>query len=336
MARHAAITGVGHYVPARVVTNAELEVRLGQPVDAWLRENVGIAERRVMADDETTSDLAVAAARAALADADLAPADVDLVILATDTPDHLSPATASVVQAKLGARAAATYDINCACAAWVTGLDVGAKTIAADADYRHVLVIGAYGMTRFVDWSDRSTATLFADGAGAVVLSAADAPGFLAGRLAAFGEYHDALGIYTGGAARPATPETVAREGPPHVAFVRRFPATFNSERWPGLVRAVLAKAGLAVDDVTLFLFTQLNRRTIEATMAELGRPISATHTVMERWGYTGSACIPMALADAVARGRLDRGDHVVVCASGGGIAMAAAVVRWTRDRQRR
>lgn len=330
MTRYAAVLGTGSYVPDRVVTNRELEQLLGEPVDAWLRANVGIAERRVMADDQVTSDLCVAAARRALERAGTAAGELDLVIVASDTPDYLSPGTASVVQHKLGAPRAGTFDVNCACASWVTALDVGAKAIVADADYRRVLVIGAYAMTRFLDWNDKRTATLFADGAGAVVLGASERPGILAAKLAAVGEYHDALGIYTGGTARPATAEAVAAHGPPHVQFVRRFPATFNTERWPELVRATLTKAGLGLDDVSLFVFTQLNLRTIEAVMDVLGQPRTKAHWIMDKWGYTGSACVPMALDDAVAQGRIAAGDLVVLCASGGGIAMAAAAIRWT------
>lgn len=328
--RHAAVLGTGSYVPDRVVTNAELEQLLGERVDEWLRANVGIAERRVMADDQVTSDLCVAAARRALERAGVGPEDLDLVIVASDTPDYLSPGTASVVQHKLGARRAGTFDVNCACASWVTALDVGAKAIVADPDYARVLVIGAYAMTRFLDWKDKRTATLFADGAGAVVLGASDRPGVLAAKLAAVGEYHDALGVYTGGAARPATPANVAAHGPPHVEFVRRFPATFNTERWPELVRATLAKAGHTLDDVSLFVFTQLNLRTIEAVMDVMGQPRTKAHWIMDKWGYTGSACVPMALDDALAQGRIAPGDLVVLCASGGGIAMAAAAIRWT------
>jgi 3-oxoacyl-[acyl-carrier-protein] synthase-3 len=328
--RRARILATGRYVPARVVTNAELEARLGQPVDEWLVENVGIRQRHVMADHEVTSDLAAAAARDALARAGLRPADLDLIIVATDTPDQPSPATASVVQHKLGARHAGTYDLNCACAGFVTALDVAAKTIAADDAYRHVLVVGAYGMTRFVDWTDKKTCTLFADGAGAVVLGAGEAPGFLGARLEAHGEYHDALGIYTGGTLHPATAERIAAEGPPAVRFVRKFPSTFNTERWPALLRAVLGRADLHVDDVALFVFTQLNLRTIEATMAALGQPMTRTHWTMDRWGYTGSACIPMTLDDAVRAGRVGPGDLVALCASGGGLAMATALFRWT------
>ena len=158
MARHAAVLGTGSYVPDRIVTNHELEQALGAPIDAWLRANVGIAERRVMADDQVTSDLCVAAARRALERAGTAPGELDLVIVASDTPDYLSPGTASVVQHKLGARRAGAFDVNCACASWVTALDVGAKAIVADPDYRRVLVIGAYAMTRFLDWQDKRTA----------------------------------------------------------------------------------------------------------------------------------------------------------------------------------
>lgn len=328
--RYAAVLGTGSYVPERVVTNKDLEAMLGEPVDEWLRANVGIAERHVMADDQVTSDLCTAAARRALDRAGTAAEELDLVIVASDTPDYLSPGTASAVQHKLGAHKAGTFDVNCACASWVTALDVGAKAIVADSDYRRVLVIGAYAMTRFLDWKDKRTATLFADGAGAVILGASDRPGVLAAKLSAVGEYHDALGIYTGGSARPATAETVAARGKPHVEFVRRFPATFNTERWPELVRATLAKAGLGVGDVSLFVFTQLNLRTIEAVMDVLGQPRTKAHWIMDKWGYTGSACIPMALDDAVAQGRIAPGDLVMLCASGGGISMAAAAIRWT------
>lgn len=328
--RYARILSTGRYVPERTVTNAELEARLGEPVDAWLQANVGIRERHVMAEDEATSDLAVAAARQAMLRAGVAAVDLDLVIVASDTPDYLSPGTSSVVQHKLGAANAGTYDVNCACASWVTALDVASKTIAADPSYRHVLVVGAYGMSRFIDARDKKTCTLFADGAGAAVLGAGDTPGFLGARLQAHGEYHDALGIYVGGTKRPATIENVRADGKPSVRFVRKFPATFNTERWPAIIREVTARAGLGVEDVKLFVLTQLNLRTIEATMAELRLPMERTHWTMDRWGYTGSACIPMTLDDAVDRGKLRAGDHVVFCASGGGLAMAAAVYRWT------
>jgi 3-oxoacyl-[acyl-carrier-protein] synthase-3 len=330
MSRFAAIVGTGHYVPERVVDNAEISRILGEDVGAWLVDNVGIHRRCVMAPEQRTSDLAILAAERAMRVAKIGPGELDLILVATDTPDQMSPATAAVVQAGLRARRAGAFDLNAACAGWVTALDMGSKAIAADSGYRHVLVVGAYGMTRFVDWKDKYTATLFADGAGAVVLRASDAPGFLGARLAAFGEYHDALGVYTGGTARPATLENVTEGGPPRVQFVRKFPASFNVEHWPRLVTQVLDEAAMVPGDVDLFVFTQLNLRSIEATMRALGQPMERTHWTMDKWGYTGSACIPMTLDDAIEQGKLRRGQHVVFCASGGGVSMAAALFRWT------
>jgi 3-oxoacyl-[acyl-carrier-protein] synthase-3 len=329
----AQILSTGRYIPDKVITNAELDELLGENVGDWLVENVGIHERHVMAEEQTTSDMIAAASQQALERAGLSSGDLDLIMVATDTPDYLSPATASVVQAKLGADNAGTYDVNCACAAWVTALDMAARYIATDPAYRHILVAGGYGMTKYIDWSDKYTCTLFADGAGVAVVGAGDGPGFLAGKLLARGEYHDALGIYTGGTYRPATPEVVNELGRPRVQFVRKFPATFNSDNWPPLVRDVVAKAGLTLDDVGFFVFTQLNLRTIEYVMENLGQPLSKTHWVMDKWGYLGSACIPVALDDAVEQGKgPKRDDNVVLCASGGGLAMAATVWRWTAD----
>jgi 3-oxoacyl-[acyl-carrier-protein] synthase-3 len=329
--RYAQILSTGRYVPEKVITNADMDRILGESVGDWLVQNVGIRERHVMADDQATSDLCVAAARQALERSDTRPDELDLIIVATDTPDYLSPATSSVVQAKLGALNAGTYDLNCACAGWVTALDVASKTIAADDSYKRILVVGAYGMTRYVNWKDKKTCTLFADGAGAVVLGAGDKPGFMGARLLANGEYHDALGIYTGGTSRPATPETLALTGgKPAVQFVRKFPATFNTERWPQLLDILLKRAGLTLNDVSQFVFTQLNLRTIEATMKVLGQPMEKAHYTMDKWGYTGSACIPMTLDDAVEMGKVRRGDLVAFCASGGGLSMASALYRWT------
>ncbi len=329
--RFAQIVSTGRCIPEKLVTNQDLNQILGEDVDAWLIENVGIRERHVMADDETTSDMIVAASKQALERANLQSTNLDLIIVATDTPDYLSPATASVVQAKLGAANAGAYDINCACAAWVTGLDIAARYIATDSDFKHILVAGGYGMTKFLDWHDKYTATLFADGAAAVVVRAGNEPGYLSGKLTARGEYHDALGIYTGGTYRPATPEVVSALGKPRVQFVKKFPKTFNSENWPPLVREVVRKAGLTLDDIAFFLFTQLNLRTIEYVMQNLGQPMNKTHWIMDKWGYLGSACIPAALDDALERGKGPKpGDNIVFCATGGGMAMAASVWRWT------
>lgn len=328
--RCAQMIATGSYVPERVVTNAEIDEILGEPTSEWLIENVGIRERRWMTPDQTTSDLVVEASRRALERAGVKPEELDLIILSTDTPDYLSPSTSVVVQHKLGAVNAGCWDVNSACAGWVTALDQGARYMMTDPTIRYILVAGGYGMSRFLDLGDKKTANLFADGAGAVVLGAGSEPGFLASHFLARGDFHDALGIYTGGAFRPCTPENLEKYGPPRVQFVKKFPKTFNTEYWPRLIQGALDKAGLTVDDVSLFLFTQLNLRTIELMMDLLGQPMEKTHWVMDKWGYTGSPCVAMALDDVIAQGRgLRPGDIIVFCASGGGITMAASVWRW-------
>ena len=329
MPRHAQILATGRYVPEKVLPNSYFNEILQRDVDEWLVKNVGIRQRHVMADDQTTSDLAYHAAVQALERANLRPTDLDLIIVATDTPDYLSPGTSSVLQGKLGATRAGTFDINCACAGWVTAMETAARFIATDEEMNRVLVVGVYAMSRFVDYTDHYTCTLFADGAGAAVLGVGERPGFITGKRFADGSYSDALGIYTGGAACPTTPIEV-NGGVPRVQFVRKFPATFNTEHWPRLVREVVAKANLTLDDIDFYLFTQLNLNTIKLIMELLEQPLEKTHWIMDKWGYTGSACIPMALDDAIELGRGPKsGDTVLFCASGGGIAMAANIWRW-------
>jgi 3-oxoacyl-[acyl-carrier-protein] synthase-3 len=185
-------------------------------------------------------------------------------------------------------------------------------------------------MSKYIDWTEKKTATIFADGAGAVVLQAStDGPGFLASMLKADGQYHDYLGILAGGARRPIT-EEVLREGRYNkVRFIRKYPPEINIEGWPVIVQGVLKKADLTLSDVSLFVFTQVNLSAITEVMSRLELPMSRTHTIMQKWGYTGSACIPMALDDAVECARLKPGDIVVMCASGGGMNMACAAFRW-------
>lgn len=327
---HAQIVSTGISIPERVVTNADMEKILGEPVNQWLIDNVGIRERRFMREDQATSDLAAEAGRVALERANVNADEIDLLIVATDTPDYISPATAAVVQAKLGAVNAGIFDLNSACAGFVTGMDVAAKYIAADAHYDKVLLIGAYGMSRYINWQDKKTATLFADGAGAILFAAGEKPGFLASKLFAAGQYNDALGIYVGGTRTVANAEHVAQFGAPSVAFVKKFPKTFNTENWVPLIDNVLKRAGVTREDVAHYYFTQLNLRTIETIMEILQQPLSKTHWVMDKWGYTGSACIPMALDDALQQGKGPKpGDLVLFCASGGGLAMAVALFRW-------
>ena len=331
MPRNVQILSTGSYVPERVVTNAEVDEMMGESTNEWLLANVGIRERRWMAHDQVTSDLIVEASKKALDHAGLKAADVDLIIVSTDTPDYLSPSTSVVVQSKLGADKAGCYDVNSACAGWVTALDQGAKYLMTEPTMKYVLVAGGYGMSRFLDFTDKKTANLFADGAGAVVLGVGEEQGFLGSNLLAVGSFHDALGIYTGGTYRPCTPENMSQFGAPKVEFVKKFPKTFNTEYWPKLMQGALDKAGLTFDDVNHYYFTQLNLRTIEFMMDLLKQPIEKTHWVMDKWGYTGSPCVVMALDDSISQGKGPKpGDVILFCASGGGITMASSVWKWT------
>lgn len=331
MPRNAQILSTGSYVPERVVTNAEVDALIGESTNEWLLENVGIRERHWMAPGQTTSDLIVEASRIALDRAGVAADDLDLIIVSTDTPDYLSPSTSVVVQDKLGANKAGSYDINSACAGWVMALDQGARYLKTEPSYRYILVAGGYGMSRFLDFSDKKTANLFADGAGTVVLGVGEEPGLIGSNFLAVGEFHDALGIYSGGAFRPCTPDNLTTFGKPKVEFVRRFPKTFNTEYWPKLIQGALDKGGLTYDDVAFYYFTQLNLRTIEYMMELLKQPIEKTHWIMDKWGYTGSPCVVMALDDAIDQGKGPKpGDLILFCASGGGITMASSVWKWT------
>jgi 3-oxoacyl-[acyl-carrier-protein] synthase-3 len=333
MSRFARITGTGRYVPEKVLTNDELSRMLGEDINDFVAGIVGIKQRHICSDEESTADIAIRAALDALGNARVDPADLDLIIVASDTPEYISPATSSVVQSKLGAKCAANFDINCACASFVTAVDTASKFIIADEQYRNVLIIGAYAMSKYLDWTDKKTCTLFADGAGALVLQAGEeGPGFLASELAADGSYHDAMGIYAGGTRLPID-ERVLEEGRLNrVRFVKKIPAEFNLNQWPSLIRSVLAKSNLGLDDVGMFIFTQVNLSTIKEVMKKLELPMGRTHTVMDKWGYTGSACIPMALDDAARQGKIKAGDNIVLCASGGGVSMACAAFQWTKN----
>lgn len=326
---YAKIIGTGSYVPDTVITNADLSCALGEDINEFVSGVIGIQERHVCAENESTALLATNASLRALEDAGIGAEDLDLIILATDTPEYLSPATSVVVQHQLQAKNAGTFDVNCACAGFVTALDTASKYIAADPSYRYILVIGAYAMSKYVDWTEKKTSTIFADGSGAVVLKSADEPGFLASKLVADGSFHDHMGIYAGGTHMPVT-EEVLRDGLwTKVRFAKKYPPEVNLQGWPRIVKDVLGKASLTLDDVALFLFTQVNLSTIKEVMKGLDVNMSRTHTVMGKWGYTGSACIPMVLDDAVREGKLKPNDVFIMCASGGGLNMACAAFRW-------
>ncbi len=328
--RDAKIIGTGVYVPERIVSNAELSQNLSEDIDDFVTNIIGIKERHIAAADESTADLATAATENALRSAGVVATDLDLILLATDTPEYISPATSVVVQQRLGAMNAGTFDINCACAGFVTTLDTAFKYIIADASYKNVLVIGCYAMSKFMDWKDKKTSTIFADGAGAVVLRAVEGEQhFLASKLVADGNYHDFMGIFAGGTRQPITAEVLAENNTNRLRFAKKYPPEVNIEGWPKIVNDVIAKARLALADIDIFLWTQVNLSTIKVVMKEMQIPEEKTHTIMQKWGYTGSACIPMVFHDALETGKIKRGDRIVMCASGGGLNMACLAMKY-------
>lgn len=329
MTRRATITGTGMHAPARVVPNAFFDERYQKDISSFLIGQRNIRERRWMAPDETTSDLIVPAARAALAQAGVGVDEVDLLVVSTDTPDYLSPSTAAVVAHKLGAKNTGTFDINTACAGFVTALDLAAKYVAADDRYSTVLVVGAYAMSKWLNLDDYKIATLFADGAGAAVVRATTSGrGFGASQLFTEPLYHDHMGIYAGGSFKPVSHEVLDR-GEHLLAFPKRIPPETNGLHWPRLARTVLERIGREPGDVSHWFLTQFNVQSIHETLDALGVPRERAHLVMDRYGYTGSASIGMCVADAVAQGKVHDGDLCVFIGSGGGMSMAALTLEW-------
>lgn len=333
--RYATITGLGSCVPDRVVTNADLE-KLVDTTDEWIRTRTGIRERRVAADDQATSDLAVEAARKALAEARLDPADLDLIIVATVTPDMPFPATACLVQNRLGATRAAALDLETACSGFVYALATGAQFIQAGL-YENVLVIGAETLSKIVDWTDRRTCVLLGDGAGAVVLQPAPGPdqGLLSFHLGADGGGADLLKQPAGGSRMPASEETV-RNRLHYVYMNGREVFKFAVRVMGEAAQAALDRCGLSFADVDYYIPHQANYRIIESSARRFGLPMERVFVNIDRYGNTSSASIPVALDEAVAQGRIRPGDLVLLVAFGGGLTWGAAVCRWTLDRARR
>ena len=324
------IVATGKYVPERLVTNQEIETLIGEPVDEWLQKNVGIKQRYFLDEDQTTSDLVAEAVKIALDRARLSVKEIDLLICSTDTPDWFSPATACATLAKLGVNNIPGFDINSACSGWVNALDLAARRIMTDDSIRYIVVAGAYAMSRFLDMRDKYTATLFADGAGVVILSKADKQHWLGSSFKSFNENYDALGIFSGGATSPATAENLARFGAPAVKFAKKIPADFNRVHWPTLIDKTCEQAGVSLGQVGHFYFTQLNLHTIENVMRDIQQPLTKAHYIMDKYGYTGSACLPMTLDDAIEQGvGPESGDLLLFTASGGGITMASSLWKW-------
>ncbi len=329
MKRNAKITAAAMYVPERVIKNQYFNELLGEDVNTWLVDNLTIRERRWCAENESTADLAEKAAINVLHKANLSVKEIDLIIVSTDTPEYISPSTASVVQHRLGANKAGTFDVNTACAGFVTILDMGAKYIRADKQYNNVLLIGAYAMSKYLDLQDKKTVTLFADGAAAALLQSTDEDrGLIDSLLHTEGQYHDWMGIYAGGTQQPVDARALARKD--HLLkFVKKFPKEINPLTWTRMITQLLKRNNLTPTDIDMAFFTQININSIRETMDNLGLPMEKTHTVMDRYAYTGSACIPMAMTEAMDQNKIKPNDLVVLMGSGGGLAFATALIRW-------
>ena len=328
--RYAAITGWGRYLPERVLSNADLE-RMVETNDEWIVSRTGIRERRIAAPHETTSTMATAAARAALTEANLTPADVELVIVATITPDYLFPSTACLVQHQLGVpTTAGAFDLNAACTGFVYALGTAAQFIRAGA-YRRVLVIGAETLSRFTDYTDRRTCILFGDGAGAVVLEACDAErGPLSLVLRSDGAGGPLLGVPGLGAAQPASAAVLAAGG--------QYMHMDGGEIYKFAVRAMgdaaaeaTEAAGLSWSQVDMLIPHQANLRIIDAAARRLDLPRERVWVNIEHYGNTSAASIPICLSEAADAGALHDGMNLVLVAVGGGLTWGASVVRWGR-----
>jgi 3-oxoacyl-[acyl-carrier-protein] synthase-3 len=329
MGRYARIVATGRHLPPIEVSNDVLRRRFDAAFPQFIEkmeESSGIRRRWHAPEDQATSDVALPAARQAVERAGLAPEDIDLVLLGTDSPDHTTPATSVVLQHKLGAKNAGTFDVGCACASFPTAVAAAAGIIATNQGIRNVLVVGAYLMHKLAHAQD-PLVFFYGDGAGAAVLAPGDQPGFLGAAFQADGAYAKHWGIYAGGTAEPASEEAV-KAGRTTVKMLERYPPEINHEGWPRLVRRLARDSGFAVTDIDFIIFTQVRKPSIELVMRDLGLPMERTHTVMEEWGYTGSACIPMALDDALQKKKIAPGSLLVLVGSGVGYNQAAVALR--------
>jgi 3-oxoacyl-[acyl-carrier-protein] synthase-3 len=322
------VIGWGMAVPQHILTNGEL-TEMVDTSEEWIRQRTGIIERRIAGDGETTFTLSLQAAQDALEVADLDPARLDLIIVATVTPDHAFPATACLLQDALGSKDAAAFDLSAGCSGFVYGLSLAADLLAAGT-YEHALVVGAETLSRITDWTDRSTCVLFGDGAGAVVLQANNVPGgVLSSVLGADGSGGDLLILPAGGSAHPATPETVAKRQ--HFLQMRgRQVFRFATRVMADASRQVLERADLTVEDVALFVPHQANNRILQTAARRLGVPEERMFSNVAHYGNTSSASIPIALCEVIEQGLVSR-DDVIVCAGfGAGLTWAAAAIRWS------
>jgi 3-oxoacyl-[acyl-carrier-protein] synthase-3 len=320
------ITGVGSYVPDRVMTNDDL-AELVATSDEWITERTGIKERHIAAPDQAASDLALPAARDALEQAGLDPAELDLVVVATVTPDMFFPSTGSLLASELGAHDAAAYDLSAGCTGFMYALAQAYGSVAGGLA-RNALVVGAETLSKIINWHDRATCVLFGDGAGAVVLGRVPEGGFLGFELGSDGEGGKELSIPGGGSRNPSSAETVAQE----MHFLQmngREVYKFATRVLVSSAEKVLDEVGLTVDDIDLYVPHQANKRIIDHAASKLGIPEEKVFVNVDRFGNTSSASIPLCLAQAVQEGRLGAGTRVLMTGMGAGLTWGSAYTVW-------
>lgn len=326
--RGVGIVGTGSYTPARILTNAELEKSV-ETSDEWIRSRTGIRERRIAGPDEQVSDLAVQAARGALEQAGVGAPEVDLILVATASPEMIFPATACLVQKKLGARHAVCMDVSAACSGFIYAMEMARHMITGGA-VKTALIIGAEKLSALVDWTDRNTCVLFGDGAGAVVLREREAAsrGMLTTYMGSDGEYDHLLAVPGGGTACPITAENVG-QGLNTIKMLGK--ETFKqavSSMTSASIEA-LTRSGLTIDDITCIIPHQANVRIIEAIADRLKVPLDRFFLNLELYGNTGAAAVAIALDEAHRKGRFKTGDKILMVVFGSGLTWASAVVEW-------
>jgi 3-oxoacyl-[acyl-carrier-protein] synthase III len=320
------ITGVGVYVPERVLTNDDLE-RMVDTSDAWITERTGIKERHIAAPEEAASDMALPAARQALEDAGLEPGELDAVIVGTSTPDMLFPTTATVVAEELGAEHASAYDLLAACSGFIYGLAQAYGAVSSGLSKR-TLVVGSEALSKIVNWEDRATCILFGDGAGAAVLERVDEGGFIGFDLGADGSGGEDLFIAAGGSRTPASAQTI--EADLHKISMRGQEVfRFATRIMVSSAEKLLEECGASVDDVDLYVPHQANKRIIDHAAKTLGLPPEKVFVNIERYGNTSAASIPICLAEARAQGLIQPGTRVLMTGVGGGYTWGSAYLEW-------
>ena len=327
MPKFAHIVGWGKYVPHTILTNADLE-KMVDTSDEWIRSRTGIEARRIASREESTSTLAINAARQALAVANVDPLKLDMIIVATTTPDYFFPSTACLVQDALGAAHAAAFDLSAACSGFIYGLSMARDSIVAGSS-RYVLVIGAEVFSRIIDWQDRNTCVLFGDGAGAVLLAASDVPGgVLATALGADGSGAELLIVPGGGSRHPASQETVAQKL--HTVRMNgREVFRFATRVMTRASKEVADAAHVPLEDIELVIPHQANSRIIESAAKSLKLSDDKVYSNLSRYGNTSAASIPIALCEAIEEKRIQPGDHLILVGFGGGLTWGAALVQW-------